>query len=201
MEENVQTVLSILTGIALAAACGFRVFVPLLVASLAVRGDVVEVASDFEWIGALPTVLCLSVATGLEIGGYFVPVVDHFLDVVATPAAVVAGTVLSASFITDMDPWFRWSLAAIAGGGLAAAVQTATVVTRAASSVLTFGLANPLVAGVEFIGSAVVSILATLTPIVALVAVAALVAWFWSRRKRGARTVEPHSPAGFGSPS
>ncbi len=201
MEQHFQAVVSILTGVALASACGFRVFVPLLVASLAVRGGVVHVADDFTWIGSLPAILCFSVATLLELGGYFLPLIDHFLDVVATPAAIVAGTLLTAGFITDMDPWFRWSLAAVAGGGVAAGVQAATVVTRAASRVLTLGLANPLVAGAEFAGSAVISTLAAIAPLLALLVAIVLVAWLWSLRKRRAAAAVESRTASWGSPS
>src|SRR6187399_1116428 len=169
MSDHTQTILGLLTGIGLSAACGFRVFVPLLVASIAVRAGAVEIADDFGWIGSTPALVCLSVATLFEIGGYFLPGVDHFLDVVATPAAIVAGTLLTASFITDMEPWFRWSLAAVAGGGIAAAVQATTVVARTASGMLTFGLGNPVVAGAELFGSTTVAVLAAAAPVVALV--------------------------------
>lgn len=199
MDEHLQVILSILTGLALSAACGFRVFVPLLVASIATRAGVVHVASDFAWIGSMPAIVCLSAAVLFEVGGYFFPGIDHLLDVIATPAAIVAGTLLTASFITDMDPWFRWSLAAVAGGGIAAAVQTTTVVTRAASGILTFGLANPLVAAVEFVGSTVVSLLAAVAPVLALLAVGLLVAWMWSRRSRRAAKPVETQVQGWGS--
>lgn len=201
MEHELQAILGILTGLALSAACGFRVFVPLLVAAIAVRSGVVHVSSGFEWIGSTPAIACWASATALEIAGYYLPGVDHFLDVIATPAAVVAGTLLTASFITDMDPWFRWSLAAVAGGGIAAGVQATTVVTRAASGVLTFGLANPVVASVELLGGTVVSILAALAPVLALLVVGCLVAWLWSlKRQRALRRAEA-PVTGWGSRS
>jgi hypothetical protein len=201
MSDSFQTLLGVLTGLGLSAACGFRVFVPLLVAAVAVRAGAVEIAPDFAWIGSTPALVCLSVATLLEIGGYFLPGVDHFLDVIATPAAVVAGTLLTASFITDMEPWFRWSLAAVAGGGLAAAVQATTVVARTASGLLTFGLGNPVVAGAELVGSTTVAVLAAAAPIAALLAVVAFVVWMWSLAKRRAPGGAARAPAGWGSPS
>jgi hypothetical protein len=201
MNDHLQTVLGILTGLGLSAACGFRIFVPILVASIAVRAGVVEVADDFAWIGSVPALVCLSAATLFEIGGYFLPGVDHFLDVIATPAAIVAGTLLTASFVTDMDPWFRWGLAAVAGGGIAAAVQTTTVVARTASGLLTFGLGNPFVAAAELFGSASVAVLAAVAPILALLVVGLFVAWMWSLRKRRAGEGVREAPTGWGSPS
>lgn len=186
MEHELQTVLGIVTGVALSAACGYRVFVPMLVASLAVRSGAIEVAQGFEWIGSWPALACFGAATVFEIAGYYLPGVDHFLDVVASPAAVVAGTVLCASFITDVDPWLRWSLALVAGGGAAAAVQAATVATRAMTSFATFGLGNPLVATGELASAGLISTSAVVVPLVALACVAALAIWFVVRRSRRA---------------
>src|SRR5271157_4826658 len=122
--------LSICLGLGLSAACGFRVFVPMLVMSIASLSGHLHLAHGFEWLGSYPALVALSVATALEIAGYYIPWVDHFLDTIATPAALVAGTIVSASVVTDMSPFLRWTLAAIAGGGAASMVQATTVVTR-----------------------------------------------------------------------
>jgi hypothetical protein len=185
MELDLQAFLGLLTGLGLSAACGFRVFVPMLVAAIAVRSGAIHVTADFAWIGSTPAIVCFGAATAFEIAGYYLPGVDHFLDVIATPAAVVAGTLLTASFVTDMAPWLRWSFALIAGGGLAAVVQVATVAARGVSLLATFGLANPIVATAELGAATFVSIAAAVVPILALLTVAALVAWLWTRR--GAR--------------
>jgi hypothetical protein len=179
-----QTLLGVLAGIGLAAACGFRVFVPLLVAGIAIRAGALDVADGFAWLSSTPALIALAVATVLEIVAYYVPGLDHLLDTIATPAAVVAGTLVAASFVTDVDPWFRWTLAAVAGGGAAAAVQTATVVTRGASGLATFGLANPLVATAELAGAATTSILAVTVPIAALLLLATLVVLLVRRARR-----------------
>jgi hypothetical protein len=114
------TLLSILAALGLAAACGFRVFVPLLLVSLAARSGHLELSQGFAWIGSTPALICFGTATVLEVLAYYVPVVDNFLDSVATPAAIVAGVVVSAAVMTDIEPWLKWSLATVAGGGLAA---------------------------------------------------------------------------------
>ncbi|PYQ56518.1 MAG: DUF4126 domain-containing protein, partial [Acidobacteria bacterium] len=79
-----ETVLSILIGLGLAAACGFRVFVPLLIMSLASRAGVGHLAlgPGFAWIGSTPALLSFAVATVLEIAGYYIPWVDNLLDTV-----------------------------------------------------------------------------------------------------------------------
>jgi hypothetical protein len=184
MHPDLQSLLGVISGIGLAAACGFRIFVPLLIASLAVRSGVLSVSEGFEWLGSTPVLIAFAVATLFEVAGYYLPGVDHFLDVVATPAAVIAGTLVSASFITDVEPWFRWTLALVAGGGLAGVVQTSTVVARSASGLTTLGLANPIVATAELVGSSLVATLAVLVPLAALLCVLVGAALFWNARRR-----------------
>jgi hypothetical protein len=163
-----ETVLSVCVGIGLSAACGFRVFVPLLVMSIASLSGHLTLAHGFEWIGTYPALISFSIATCLEIAGYYVPWVDHLLDTIATPASIVAGTVVTASAVADMSPFLKWTLAVIAGGGAAGLVQSATVMTRAASSATTVGLANPLVATLELGGAAVTSVTAIVAPVLTI---------------------------------
>jgi hypothetical protein len=179
-----DTVLSVLLGIGLSAACGFRVFVPLLVMSIASVSGNLTLSHGFEWIGSVPALVAFAVATVLEIAGYYVPWVDHLLDVVATPAAVVAGIVVMASTVTGMSPFLRWSLAIIAGGGIAGTFQAVTSVTRLTSTASTAGLGNPVVSTVEAGGSLGLSVLAVVLPLVAAaIAVLLLVLLYWPGRK------------------
>src|SRR6516162_8707378 len=148
-----EQVLSICVGIGLSAACGFRVFIPLLIMSIASLSGHLSLAHGFEWIGTYPALISFAVATSLEIAGYYIPWLDHLLDTIATPAAIVAGIIVTASAVSDMSPFLKWSLAVIAGGGAAGLVQSATVITRGASTVTTGGLANPLVSTLELVGA------------------------------------------------
>ncbi len=179
-----DTLLSVCVGIGLAAACGFRVFVPLLVVSAAAVSGHLTLAPSFQWMGTYPALIAFSVATAVEIAGYYIPWVDHLLDTVATPAAVVAGTVVSMSLVTGMDPFLRWTLAVIAGGGVAGLVQSGTVVTRAASTSTTGGLGNPLVATGEWVLALVMSLLSLLAAVLPVVAVLllAVVGFFIGRK-------------------
>jgi len=176
-----EQVLSICVGIGLSAACGFRVFLPLLVMSIASLSGHLSLAHGFEWIGTYPALVSFSVATCVEIAGYYVPWLDHLLDTLASPAAIVAGTIITASAVTDMSPFLKWTLAVIAGGGAAGIVQSATVLTRGASTVATGGLANPVVATVELAGATITSIMALVAPI--LVVLLLLVVVFFVGRK------------------
>jgi hypothetical protein len=167
-----ETLLSACAGLGLSAACGFRVFVPLLVMSIASLSGHLPLAHGFEWIGTYPALVAFAVATCIEVLGYYIPWVDHALDTIATPAAVMAGTLVTASLVTDVGPFWKWSLAIIAGGGSAGLVQGTTVVARGASLAGTAGLANPLVATLELAGAVVTSVLAIVVPLLVLVLLA-----------------------------
>lgn len=182
-------VLSILVGLGLAAACGFRVFVPLLIASIAIKAGAMGTTPAFAWLGSDEALIAFAFATLLEVLGYFVPWVDHMLDVISTPAAIVAGTLLAASqFVptgSASGQMLGWGMAVIAGGGIAGGVQAVTVATRAASTAITGGLANPLVATVEVAAAASISVLSIFVPLGVFVLVCALaylaIRW-WQRR-------------------
>jgi len=165
---EMDTFLGIAVGLGLSAACGFRVFVPLLVMNLASLGGQLHLASGLAWIGSYYATVAFATATIVEVFGYYIPWVDHALDVAATPAAIIAGTLTTASLVTDMSPFLKWTLALIAGGGIAGLVQGTTVSLRATSLASTAGLANPLVSTLELVGSIVIAVLAILVPILCL---------------------------------
>ena len=166
-----SALLSILIGLGLSASCGFRIFVPPFIISLAALSGHLELSESFAWMSTLPAVTALGAAVALEIGAYYLPVLDHFLDTVAAPAAVVAGTIVSASIFTELSPMMSWSLALIAGGGIAGAVHVAMAFIRGGSTMLTAGLGNPLVATAELGGAVGTSILSLVMPGLALVVV------------------------------
>ena len=143
-------------------------------------------APGFEWIGTWPACVAFGVATVLEVAGYYIPCVDNFLDTVATPAAVVAGTMATASMVSGMDPFLKWTVAIIAGGGVAGLIQGATAVTRATSSLTTGGFLNPVLATAELGGAITTSLLSFVAPVLmALILVAVVTAiaiQFWRRR-------------------
>jgi hypothetical protein len=175
MEFSGETILSLGLGLGLAAACGFRVFVPLLILSLAARQGYVPLSAGWEWMASAPATVAFATATILEVIAFYVPWLDHALDTIASPAAVVAGMVVSASVLGDLPPLLKWTAIVIGGGGAAAIVQGSTVALRAGSGVTTAGLANPLVATTELVGSTATSLLAIVLPVLALIVLAVFV--------------------------
>lgn len=161
-----QEVIAVFLGIGLSAACGFRVFVPLLATSiLAVTGQV-HLSEGLAWMGGYPALIAFSTATVLEIAAYYIPWLDHVLDVIATPAAVTAGTLITGAMITDLSPWLKWTMAIIAGGIPASIIQGATVLARGKSSITTAGAGNFLIATGELLGSVLMSVFAALLPVI-----------------------------------
>ena len=169
-----ETLLGIAVGIGLSAACGFRVFVPLLVMNLASLTGHLHLSPGFEWIGSEYTTIAFGIATIVEVLAYYIPWLDHLLDLIASPAAIIAGTIATASMVMELSPFLKWTLAIIAGGGAAALIQGATVALRTKSSVLTGGLGNPLISTAEVIGSMITSLLAIIVPILCLFLLALL---------------------------
>jgi hypothetical protein len=189
---GMEWVLAVCAGVGLAAACGLRVFVPLLVVSAGAKLGFVDLGEQMAWLGSWPALVSFAVAAVVEGLGYLVPWIDHGLDVVATPAALAAGTVVAASQFADMGPAAGWISAAILGGGAAAATQTANVTTRAASTVTTGGTLNPFVSLLHTAGALVMSVVAVVAPIMAIAALAVVVlgvVWFWRRRRRAGAQV------------
>jgi Domain of unknown function (DUF4126) len=144
-----EVALSIVLGIGLAAATGFRVFLPMLIVSGAAYTGHLPLGESFNWLGSPSALTMLSVAAIVEIAAYYIPGVDNLLDALATPAAFVAGTVVSAAVMTDVPPMVKWTAAVIAGGGIAGVTQGVTAALRANSTVWTGGLGNLIIATAE----------------------------------------------------
>jgi hypothetical protein len=170
-----EALLTLCLGVGLSAACGFRIFVPFLVMSIASRSGHLGLNGGFEWIGSDAALGTFAVATVLEIGAYYIPWLDNLLDAIATPTAVAAGVLASAAAIETSSPLLTWTLAAIAGGGAAALIQTGTAVLRGASSLMTAGFGNPVLSTAEAGGALGISVLAIALPVLALLVLVTLV--------------------------
>jgi hypothetical protein len=177
MDGTLAAVISVALGIGLAAAAGFRVFVPLLIAGLAAHFGHLPLNDSFAWLASTPALLTLGTAAVLETLAYYIPGVDHALDVVASPVTIAAGVVASAAVMTHVPPAILWPVAIIAGGGVAGLTKGSTALLRAKSGLMTGGLANPVVSTVETVGATGISIFAIVVPLVCLAAVVTLLAW------------------------
>ena len=176
--------LSIACGIGLSSACGFRVFVPPLLMSLASIGGLLELNEELAWMGTMPALILFACATALEIGSYYIPWVDNMLDTIASPAAVIVGILVSSAVIEVDSDLLRWITAIILGGGSAGIVQSGTVFTRGISTTLTGGVANSTISTIEAAASLIVSILAIIAPLIVLLVLVGILYYIFSRRSR-----------------
>lgn len=175
----------------LSAACGFRVFAPLLVLSVAGMTGYHVPAAELGWISSWPAVALFGTATVMEIVAYYVPWLDNLLDTIATPAALLAGVLASASVLGDVPPLLQWTAAAVAGGGAAGLVQATTVLLRGKSSVATGGTANAIVATVENVLAIATAVLALIIPVVVATALVVVGIFAWRSLARARKFVAP----------
>lgn len=157
--------LAVCAGLGLAAACGLRVFVPLFVASIGLKMEVLSVGAPFDWLGSNAALVLFGTAAVVEVVGFMVPWVDHVLDLLAAPLSAIAGAVLMTSQLlvaTEatgadgvaiatplMPPAVAWSVGIFGGAVAAAGVEAASIAGRLSSSVLTIGWLNPIYGMVE----------------------------------------------------
>ena len=191
-----ETILGLCIGIGLSAACGFRVFVPLLVMSIASLMGWFEPMKGFEWL-AMPSVcIALAVATVFEIGAYYIPWVDNLLDTIATPSAMIAGTLTTMAASTgEMSQFASWASAIIVAGGTATAVQMSTVAVRGISTATTGGIANPLVSTGEWISALIVSVMAFVVPVLVVIVgfILMIIVIRWVMKKKRDQIIQPLS--------
>ncbi|MCB9202768.1 MAG: DUF4126 domain-containing protein [Flavobacteriales bacterium] len=190
INQSWDSILSIFLGIGLAAAAGFRVFVPLFIVSLATHfgfGNYLDESPTWSWLGNTPTLIALGMAMFLEITAYFIPYVDNLLDTIAIPLAGIAGTFLMASQMMEFSPLFTWGLAIIAGGGTAMGIKSTISAGRVASTATTVGTGNFIVASTETATASFLGVLSIFLPVIAFafaVFIAVYVCKFRKKLKR-----------------
>ena len=172
--DLISGLVAVSLGLGLAAASGFRVFLPPMLLSGAVNIGLMSPTGHLAMLDGWGAFSLLLVAVVLEIGSYLIPWIDNLLDIVASPAAIVAGIALMGTVLgseTDLDPFVQWAIATVGGGGVAGTVQAGTVATRAVSTGTTGGLANPIISVAEAFLAILVTLLALLAPLLCLVLV------------------------------
>jgi hypothetical protein len=184
MAEPLSVALSVAAGLGLAAAAGFRAFVPLFAAGLAIHFGWVDAARGFDWLGEPIVLAALGIATLTEVAAYYVPGIDHALDLIGAPVAVGAGIVAAAGVIVGLPEWLRWLTAIAGGGAIATAGHALNAVGRAKTGAASGGVGNPVYSTAELGGSILLAAVAILLPLLALAAIVAFIAWALRRRRR-----------------
>ena len=106
------------------------------------------------------------------------------LDLLGAPVAVIAGIVAAAGVIVGLPDWVRWLTAIGAGGAVATAGHALNAVGRAKTGAASGGVGNPVYSTVELAGSVLISGLAVILPVIALILLIALAAFVLQRRRR-----------------
>ena len=188
MEKEIITAVAI--GIGLSASCGFRVFVPMLVASIAAKMNIFPVNEGFQWLASWPAIISFGTATIAEILAYYIPFIDNLLDTITTPIAIGGGTLLLTSVLPIDNEFLKWAIGFLFGGGAAATVQGGTVLTRLASTKLTAGAGNAFVATGEHAAAFGTSILSLIIPLIIATLLILIIIYFFA--KFGERVFKPH---------
>lgn len=161
-------------GVALAASCGMRTFLPLFVVGVVGRlTGWVDIGDDFDWVTSTPALVAFGTGAVLEMAGDKIPWIDNFLNAIQTPARTLAGALIYASVAVDMPLWVLAILALILGGGTALAVHTARMGLRLGSTAVTGGSANPVLSLLEDLGCLLSTLLSLAAFTFALVVAAA----------------------------
>lgn len=168
MELNLEIVTAICLGLTLSAASGFRIFLPALILSVAGINGHLQLSSEFAWVATYPALIIFSIATLIEIASYYIPLVDNLLDTIALPLALIVGTLLTADVLPELESVNRWIISIVLGGGIAETIEVLTILFRLASTGMTAGMGNPVLATVEILIAISLSLLGLFVPLLAI---------------------------------
>ena len=191
--EATTLVTGLCMGLALAATCGLRAFLPLFVVSLLSHLGHIELSDGFEWMSSTSAVAGLGAAVLLELLADKIPVVDHVLDTVAVIVKPLAAMIAAASVMTELDPMLSTVVGLVLGGTMAQGVHLVKAKLRLLSSALTATVANPFVSIIEDILALMATILAFLLPVLLFCAALLVSLWgfrAWTGRRKQASEVE-----------
>jgi hypothetical protein len=182
-----EGLLSVFTAFGLSSSAGLNAYLPLLVVALMARfTDLVTLNPPWDaleswWVIGLLTVLLL-----IEILVDKIPAVDTANDAIQSFVRPVAGAILfaaSTGVISDAHPVLAMICGLLIAGGVHAAKATARPIVTGTTG----GVLNPIVSTLEDILALILTILSILVPVLALVFLTLVIAWFIRRRWRRAR--------------
>ncbi|MEL6939587.1 MAG: DUF4126 domain-containing protein [Cyanobacteria bacterium J06598_1] len=186
-----NALISVCLGIGLSTSTGFRILVPFACLSAASLYGNFDLPAEMAWLNSYPALIGLVIGTLIEVAAYYIPWVNDALDTVELPASVIAGTYLTGAFAADLPSLLQWSLALVAGGGIAGSINGLTGVTRLATNSATGGAATPVTSSLEWMSALVLAILAITLPLLALV-ISIVVLWVAVKKLRKRRRKAMH---------
>ena len=191
MESTPLNVLFALSaGVALAAATGFRAFMPIFALGIATRAGWAAIRPAEQWLAGDLALIALGTATVVELLADKIPVVDHALDVMATVIRPAAAWLVSFGVLTPFGQEWAGALATVLAGG-AFGVHTLKAQARVGSSLTTVGVANPLLSVIEDVIAFALSLVGILAPILAVLFLIVLVWLALKIKRRISPTAQP----------
>ncbi|GAB1351963.1 hypothetical protein MASR1M12_06940 [Erysipelotrichia bacterium] len=166
----------VFTGLSLSAMTGFRAFMPPLILGVLYRffPDMVKINESFAFLAGDPVLIALGVAAAAEFLADKFPVIDNILDWLELPAKIAFSAILTFALIPGGSHWFYlqspWFLRRQPPCRCMPENRL-----RAASTVGTGGIANPLIGILEDIITFIGTIMAIVLPWLAIILLAYLV--------------------------
>ena len=182
-----------MAGIGLAVAAGLNAYIPLLIAGLLIRLDVVSFGEPYDLLGGTPALVIVGVLLLVEVLADKIPAVDSINDAIQTVIRPASGAVLFAGAASGAQAEWSEALGLVLGLVTAAGVHATKATARPVVNVATAGAGGPVVSTVEDGFSVGLSLAALLAPALVLVLVGTLAGWVWAalRRRSRRRAVDP----------
>jgi uncharacterized membrane protein len=190
LKDIFDVLMMLAMAVSLSACVGMRAMLPPLVVGILARMEYLTLGDSFSWLSSWPALTVLGLAAAVEIAADKFPAVDNLLDALEIYVKPIVAVLVTAAVVSRIDhPVLALVAGIIVGAPVAGAVQVASMTVRAASTVVTGGLASPAVSSAEDTASAGGSLLAVFLPLVAAIlflATAAILFWWWRKRRRKA---------------
>lgn len=181
---------SIFLGATLAAAAGFRAFLPLFILGLLERFELLgqfTLGDNLQWLMSNPGLICLGAATVLEIAADKIPAVDSALDSLMTFVRPGAGGLGVIAVLSAHNPLMAYVAGIVLAGGATLPIHLGKTALRLGSHMTTGGFGSPALSCAEDVAAGGTVTLAALLPVFAVIfgtAGAVLVIWFVMRRRK-----------------
>lgn len=166
-DQGVAVALSLIAGVALAAAAGLRAFLPLLVLSAAARLGLVHLHEGVAFLESDVALIALVVGAIVEILGDKIPLVDHALDVAGTVVRPGVGFLAGMAVLADL-PGPVTVILSLFLAMMTLGTHLGHAKTRVGSTALTAGVGNPILSFLEDMIALALSVLAVVAPLLAL---------------------------------
>jgi hypothetical protein len=181
----IEQVLTFLVGVGLAASVGLRISFPILIVSIFSYSGYITLSTYFVWLGTLPALIVLIIIATIDTLAFYIVWLDNLLDAIEHPVSILVGILITGAVITEFNPYLKWLMALIIGGGIAGTINAATGLLRLKISTETDGKRNFAFSTLEILGSIGLAIISIFLPFIAgLISAIALIYFSFVIKKK-----------------